>query len=30
MPNAQQIEYWNGPAGERWSKAQDRIDHHLG
>ena len=28
--NAQQIEYWNGPAGERWSKAQDRIDHHLG
>jgi SAM-dependent methyltransferase len=30
MPNAQQIEYWNGPAGERWSNAQDRIDHHLG
>jgi len=30
MPNAQQIEYWNGSAGERWSKAQDRIDHHLG
>lgn len=29
-PNAQQIEYWNGPAGERWSRAQDRIDHHLG
>ncbi|MBV8799943.1 MAG: methyltransferase domain-containing protein [Alphaproteobacteria bacterium] len=29
-PNAQQIEYWNGPAGERWAKAQDRIDHHLG
>lgn len=28
--NAQQIEYWNGPAGERWAKAQDRIDHHLG
>jgi SAM-dependent methyltransferase len=28
--NAQQIEYWNGPAGERWSRAQDRIDHHLG
>ncbi|HEX3944137.1 MAG TPA: methyltransferase domain-containing protein [Rhizomicrobium sp.] len=28
--NAQQIEYWNGLAGERWSKAQDRIDHHLG
>jgi len=29
-PNAQQIEYWNGPAGQRWAKAQDRIDHHLG
>jgi SAM-dependent methyltransferase len=28
--NAAQIEYWNGPAGERWAKAQDRIDHHLG
>jgi SAM-dependent methyltransferase len=28
--NAQQIEYWNGPAGERWSRAQDRIDRHLG
>ncbi|HEY1961539.1 MAG TPA: methyltransferase domain-containing protein [Rhizomicrobium sp.] len=28
--NAQQIEYWNGPAGERWAKAQDQIDHHLG
>ena len=28
--NAAQREYWNGPAGERWSKAQDRIDHHLG
>lgn len=28
--NAQQIEYWNGPGGARWSKAQDRIDHHLG
>jgi SAM-dependent methyltransferase len=28
--NAQQIEYWNGPAGERWAAAQDRIDHHLG
>jgi|KBSMisStaDraftv2_1062788.scaffolds.fasta_scaffold10481_5 SAM-dependent methyltransferase len=28
--NAQQIQYWNGPAGERWSKAQDRIDRHLG
>ena len=28
--NTEQIEYWNGPAGERWAKAQDRIDHHLG
>lgn len=28
--NAQQREYWNGPGGERWSKAQDRIDRHLG
>jgi len=28
--NEQQIEYWNGPAGERWAGAQDRIDHHLG
>lgn len=28
--NAQQIEYWNGPGGARWSNAQDRIDHHLG
>jgi SAM-dependent methyltransferase len=28
--NAQQIEYWNGPAGERWARAQDRIDRHLG
>src|SRR5689334_5029165 len=28
--NAQQIEYWNGPAGQRWADAQDRIDHHLG
>jgi SAM-dependent methyltransferase len=28
--NAQQIEYWNGLAGQRWAKAQDQIDHHLG
>jgi SAM-dependent methyltransferase len=28
--NAQQVEYWNGPAGERWAAAQDQIDHHLG
>jgi SAM-dependent methyltransferase len=24
-----QIEYWNGPAGERWAKQQLRIDHSL-
>jgi SAM-dependent methyltransferase len=30
LPNAAQIEYWNGPAGQRWAKAQDQIDHHLG
>jgi SAM-dependent methyltransferase len=28
--NEQQREYWNGPAGQRWAAAQDRIDHHLG
>jgi SAM-dependent methyltransferase len=28
--NQDQIEFWNGPAGERWASAQDRIDHHLG
>lgn len=27
--NAQQIEYWNGPAGERWARLQERIDLHL-
>lgn len=30
VANAQQHEYWNGPAGQRWANAQDRIDHHLG
>ena len=24
--NEQQIEYWNGPVGERWAAMQDRID----
>jgi len=27
--NAQQIEYWNGPAGERWARLQEKIDLHL-
>ena len=27
--NAQQIEYWNGPVGERWARLQERIDLHL-
>jgi SAM-dependent methyltransferase len=27
--NAQQIEYWNGPVGERWAALQERIDLHL-
>jgi SAM-dependent methyltransferase len=27
--NAQQIEYWNGPTGERWARLQERIDLHL-
>ena len=29
-PKQEQLEYWNGPGGERWAAAQDRIDHHLG
>jgi SAM-dependent methyltransferase len=28
-PNAQQIEYWNGPTGEKWAKLQERIDRNL-
>ena len=24
-----EIEYWNGPAGERWAQHQTRIDHSL-
>lgn len=27
--NAQQIEYWNGPTGEKWAKLQERIDRNL-
>ncbi|HTT82024.1 MAG TPA: methyltransferase domain-containing protein [Rhizomicrobium sp.] len=27
--NAQQIEYWNGPAGERWARLQEKIDLHM-
>ena len=26
MPNADQIEYWDGPAGELWVAEQDRFD----
>jgi len=27
--NAQQIEYWNGPTGEKWARLQERIDRNL-
>ena len=27
--NAQQVEYWNGPVGERWASLQESIDLHL-
>jgi SAM-dependent methyltransferase len=27
--NAQQSEYWNGVAGERWARLQERIDLHM-
>jgi len=30
VSNAQQVEYWNGPVGERWAALQERIDLHLG
>ncbi len=29
-PNAQQIEYWNGPTGVKWAALQERIDRFLG
>jgi SAM-dependent methyltransferase len=28
--NARQVEYWNGPVGERWASLQESIDLHLG
>jgi len=28
--NTQQVEYWNGPTGERWAALQEKIDLHLG
>ncbi len=28
-PNADQIEFWNGPAGEKWVVFQDRLDATL-
>ncbi|MEX0839002.1 MAG: methyltransferase domain-containing protein [Parvibaculum sp.] len=28
-PNAEQIEYWNGDAGERWARYQDKLDGML-
>ncbi len=28
--NAAQLEYWNGPAGQRWAALQERIDANLG
>ena len=27
--NAQQIEYWNGPAGQRWAAMQEQTDRNL-
>lgn len=30
MNNAQQIEFWNGPAGERWAALQETMDRSLG
>ena len=26
QPNLQQVEFWNGPVGQRWAKLQDRTD----
>ena len=28
-PNTQQVEYWNGLAGERWARLQEKIDLHV-
>lgn len=30
VSNVQQLEYWNGPVGERWAALQEKIDLHLG
>lgn len=27
--NTQQIEFWNGPAGERWARLQERMDLNM-
>src|ERR1700722_7796296 len=27
--NAQQIEFWNGPAGEKWAALQERMDLNM-
>jgi SAM-dependent methyltransferase len=27
--NTQQIEYWNGPMGDRWARLQEKIDLHV-
>lgn len=29
MSNADQIEYWNGPAGQTWARMQERMDRTL-
>src|SRR5579863_7320488 len=28
-PNPDQIQYWNGPVGERWVTAQERLDQMM-
>jgi cyclopropane fatty-acyl-phospholipid synthase-like methyltransferase len=28
--NQDQIDYWNGPAGQRWAEAQESMDRTLG
>ena len=29
VPNQEQLEYWNGPVGERWASLQEKIDENL-
>ncbi len=29
IPNIEQLEYWNGPVGERWASLQEKIDENL-